>query len=131
VDTKITWLLIADGEQARIVVRSGPRNAWKTERRIGGTEAAPRMVDTPRAAANENFAQTVAAVIDEAAVAGSFGRLVIAAPDKMLAQLRARLSPAARARLVGCVAKDLVKAPDSAIAGHFSWEVAQAKAAGS
>jgi hypothetical protein len=49
--------------------------------------------------------------------------LSIVAPSRALASLQESLGPAARSRLLGTLAKDLVKVPDEEIPDHLTWEL--------
>jgi protein required for attachment to host cells len=60
--------------------------------------------------------------VDAAAGRDAFDRLALVAPPRALADLRAALGPSARSRLVGVLAKDLVKVPDHEIPPHLTWD---------
>ena len=68
----------------------------------------------------EKFAHYVAKEINEAAIAGTFDELVIVAPAHSLNAIRAALDPAAETKIIGTLAKDLVKTPDHELQPHVS-----------
>ena len=145
----VTWVVVADGEHARILAPVKGPKMWSSIRALDSAEAHKRSSDlgsdapgrdfesapatstrhaiAPRQdlhrMAKERFAGTVARVIDEAALAGEFDRVAIVAPGRTLADIRANLSPAATGRLIGCLAKDLTRIPDEQIGSHLSWEL--------
>ena len=63
------------------------------------------------------FAHEVADAINAQAAGGGLNRLVIVAPARMLSAIRRDLSPQARAKLAGSLAKDLCKTPDHELKG--------------
>jgi len=65
------------------------------------------------------FAAAVIDRLDERWRKGRYDRLVVAAPPKMLGELRGRLGDLA-AHLHGDLAKDLTKAPVAKLPGHFA-----------
>jgi len=120
--------VVADGQRARWVSRRGDDFATATEQ--AAEPAAPRhpqgvvfearsgqrfSVEERNAAVRqrkERFAEDLAARINDAAAREAYERLVLVAPARMLSAIEQRLSPAARSRLVGRLAKDLTKTPD-------------------
>lgn len=73
----------------------------------------------PHTKAKARFAGEVAEVLNEAAAAAVFDRLVVAAPAHTLHDLRAALSAEAAGKLVAEIQKDLLKVPDANIAAHL------------
>jgi len=148
-----TWVVVADGEHARILVPTEGGSGWVTERSLDSATAHRRTADLvsdapgraferagparhaveprsdPHRLAEQRFADVAAEIIDEAAEAGAFDRLVLIAPGRTLAELREQISVAARERLIGCLAKDLVKLSDSEIAPHLTWDLLHGGAA--
>lgn len=126
-----TWLLVADGRRARVLIepRRGaalqtPKN-WALE--IGPDETydaqdrPPRSFDRVGAGRHamdkgrslheqeeENFLKRVAERITDAEKHGQFEHLAIAAPPRALGFLRAQLPPAVRARVRAETPKDVV-----------------------
>ncbi len=136
-------VVMADGEHARFV-RPKEDNALYTEVALSSSEAHKRSADLgsdhPGASfhsgssahhaiapehdlhdlAKEKFARHVAHQINGAAKAETFDELVIAAPAHTLQAIRAALDSAASGRIIGTLAKDLVKTPDHELAPHLS-----------
>jgi protein required for attachment to host cells len=137
-----TWILVADGEHARVVVPT-PQHQFRTINSLDSTTAHHRSSDLgtdepgrsyerasplrhaiepktdPHRAAKHDFVRFLAGQMNEAAVAGEFDRLVLVAPAHALTALREGLDGPAAARLDGTLAKDLVKVPDSDLASHL------------
>lgn len=126
-----TWILLADGAHARIATWSGEIGGLKPARpfEFAAPHAPNRkfISDRPGAFADRGpgahtyapkherreyekiaFARDVAAVIDAAAEAEEFDRLVLVAPPPTLGRLRTMLHAKARTRIARQVAKDLV-----------------------
>ena len=80
----------------------------------------PRL--DPHLAAKRDFLVWLADWVDQNAGNDAFDRLALIAPTRALADLREALGPAARSRLVGVLAKDLVKVPDHDIPSHLTWD---------
>ena len=131
-----TWILIADGAKARVLLNAGrgkgvkevpgldvaseyPRSGDIMADREGrsfdsqgkGRHAMERPSD-PHRNAKKAFAGTLAAMLDEQAARNSFDRLVIVAPPQMLGDLRAALSPNVRDKVDVELAKDLTHMRD-------------------
>ena len=133
-------IVVADGEHARFV-RVAPDNALHTERSLDSTtahkrsselasdrpgaslhsDASARHAATPRqdphALAKQDFAHALATQVSEAA--SEFDELVLVAPAQCLNEIRARLGTDAAGKLVGTLAKDLVKTPDHELQPHL------------
>jgi protein required for attachment to host cells len=136
------WIVVADGEHARIVVRDTETGALHTAREITSASAGARSADlgtdrpgrsfesgqpgrhaiTPRhdlhEEEKEKFLHAVAAEVNAAAAAHRFHRLLLVAPSRAMAPLRAALSAEAEARVAHALAKDLVKVPDHELHDH-------------
>jgi protein required for attachment to host cells len=65
------------------------------------------------------FEHHVAREINEAAKRDEFDSLVIVAPAHALEAIRSALDPAAKARIAGTLAKDLLKTPDDELWPHL------------
>lgn len=140
------WIVVADGEHARILVPGETAGRYRTERSFDSMTAHKRSADlgsdrpgrafesatptrhaiTPRhdphALAMRHFLDEVACQINEAAAQEIFARLVLAVPAHALHDLRSALSADSVARLVGIIQKDLVKVPDGEIGSHLTWD---------
>ncbi len=138
-----TWILIADGAQARIVLNDGPGKGIKaldglefsadhratrdimadrpgrTFDKFGPGRHAKEYSSDPHRQLKKRFAAELAGMLDEKLRAGAYDRLVLLAPPAMLGDLRAELSEQVRAKLVGEVAKDLTKVPLNALPNHL------------
>jgi protein required for attachment to host cells len=137
----IIWYVIADGARARIVHRQEYASGYTTELELQSTEAhrpsrairsdrpgrvgesaspARHAIEPrhdPHEEAKRAFAQEVAAALDR--IDGHFDQLVLVAPARILAELRAALSPPLREKLSGEVAKDLTKVPIGELGDHL------------
>lgn len=138
-----TWILVADGARARVVLNDGPgRGVRRTPvKEFLGPNAPSRAIasDRPGRAFDSGgqgrhamepptdpheheqrvFLAEVAGFLDQAAKRGDFDRLVIVAPPRALGNLRAALSEAARAKVTGELNKDLTHVPIHALADHL------------
>lgn len=137
-----TWILVADGAQARIFVNQGPENGFgatpiheaqialapnremKSDRPgRGHVMAGRRHGMEPRTdwheAEKERFAKSLAEHLDRAAATKSFDRLVLAAPSKTLGSLRRLLGKHAAGLIIGEVAKDLTRIAPKDLSVHF------------
>jgi protein required for attachment to host cells len=139
------WVVIADGEHARVVLPA-PADQFKTTLALDSATAHKRSLDLgsdrpgrqqesatttrhaiapkhdPHELAKHDFLREVARQLDEHATAGEFDRLLLVAPARALSDLRAALGGAARAKLAGTIEKDLVNVPDHALHAHLeSW----------
>ncbi|MGD9967343.1 MAG: host attachment protein [Hyphomonadaceae bacterium] len=128
------WMLVADGRRARMLVEHHRGAAleespeWEME--IGPDELydeqdrPPRSFDRTGAGRHamdkgrslheqeeEKFLKRVADRVGEAERHRQFEHLVIAAPPRALGVLRSLLTPAAKARLVADISKDLLDEP--------------------
>lgn len=73
----------------------------------------------PHELAKERFAQVVARRINEDAAAEVFNELVVVAPRHVLSELTDALDVPTKAKLLGSLAKDLVKTPDDELWPHL------------
>ena len=128
------WILIADGKKA-LFLRNKGDEAYPNLEVIGkeenenpatrdqGTDRPGRFSDGPsghKSAASETdwhrleeerFARALAAKLYEAAHAGRFEKIVIAAPARTLGELRKELHKEVSARVLGEIDKDLTNHP--------------------
>ena len=138
----MTWILIADGEHARVVVPAA-RQQFRTISSLDSTTAHRRSTDLgadepgrsyesanparhaiepktdPHRAAKLDFVRYLADQMNTAAAAGQYDRLVLVAPAHALHDLREALGQEVLARLDGTLGKDLVKVADADLAGHL------------
>lgn len=129
------WVVIADGEHARVVVPKAVLHqfvtllafdsvdARKQSSDLGG-EHAGRHAPTPRAdphlLAKHRFVVEVAEQLNHHGDAHAFDQLVLIAPAHALHDLRTALSKTATAKLVGTETHDLVKVPDHDLPSHLA-----------
>ena len=134
-------IVIADGAHVRFV-RPGSNNALHSDAALDSISAHKRTADLgtdhPGAAFHsdssahhalaprhdlhdlekEEFARLVARQLNEASSRGEFDDLVVVAPAHSLNAIRKELDTATDAKVVGTLAKDLVKTPDHELWPH-------------
>ncbi len=140
---KTTWILIADGARARIAVNRGPGKGLKAaldhdfaashaptraftsdkpgrgfERADGARHGVGPRVDW-HTFEKHLFAESMAQVLDAAAQARTFDRLILVAPPKTLGALRQALKTRTRDMVTGEVGKDLTHVPLHRLAGYL------------
>ncbi|WP_343081722.1 host attachment protein [Ostreiculturibacter nitratireducens] len=139
-----TLIVVADEEAARFLINEGVGKglqeicvvsisqldegtlefADRPGRSSAGSKVVGRHGMDPRTDLEENnrakFASHVIEALDQEWKAAKADRLVVAAPPKMLGELRSRLSGAPAAALAGDLAKDLVNVPLNDLPGHFA-----------
>jgi protein required for attachment to host cells len=139
----VTWIVIADGEKARIVANQGigkglvpvsghemsttlhaARDVYsdrpgRTRESVGASRHAlqPR-VDWHRFEKRQ-FAKRVAGMLDAEADKGAFDRLILVAPPRTLGDLRGALAAPTRAKVTGEIDKDLTHLADHALPAHL------------
>lgn len=137
-----TWILLADGEHARVVVPTANRH-FRTIASLDSATAHLRSSDLgtgqpgrsyesanparhaiepktdPHRAAKQDFAHLLAEQLNEAAAEGKYDRLVLVAPAHALHDLREALDGLAASRLDGTLGKDLVKLPEGELDAHL------------
>ncbi|HEY9536726.1 MAG TPA: host attachment protein [Kiloniellaceae bacterium] len=142
-----SWIVIADGAQARILENHGPGKGLvplpagvmqKTSRpsRDIDTDRPGRgynpmgqhhTMDSPSDSHREEkrrFADLLANHINAAALDRSYDRLILVAPPKTLGDLRQSLSKEAAAKLDGELPKDLTKVADHDLPAHLGSVIA-------
>ena len=139
----VTWVLIADGAQARILEYTGPSKGLTQVEGLKFEDARLRsgeiMADRPgrsyssagygrsgmeqrtdpRDHRETEFLRSVAEVLNQKALEGTYRKLVIAAPPLALGDLRKCLSPAAKEKVSAELAKDLTTVPILDLGKHF------------
>lgn len=138
-----TWILIADGAQARLVYNDGPGHGVKaaSEEILHGRNLPGREINSdrpgrtfdsagegrhakepptdPRDNEKQHFLRRLAEVLDNGVKRARYDRLVIVAPPRALGQLRALLSDRVRAKVCGELDKDLIHVPTGELAQHL------------
>lgn len=141
----VTWILIADGTQARVLEHGGPGKGLSQvdglDWSIAPLQAQDINTDRPgrahstvgRSAMEKNdpaqqredeFVKTVAGHIETQARSGSFDRLVIAAAPIALGNLRKAMSDAVKKTVVAELDKDLTNVPTPQLAKHLDGVIA-------
>lgn len=139
----ITWILVADGARARILVNQGPGKGieqlagadFRADHSPSGALMSDRPGRTfdsagdgrhamgaktdPHTAAKRDFAGQIADFLEHNAQQKKFGRLIILAAAKTLGDLRAALPDPVRALVTAEVAKDLTHVPNEELLGHL------------
>lgn len=109
------WILVADGERARVVVPDTAEGQFRTLLPLGAAEHPhypPALRHDPHQVDKLRFATDVAARLNEEAERNGFDQLVLVAPGHILAAVREALGKTASARLVGALPRDYTKLPD-------------------
>jgi protein required for attachment to host cells len=139
-----TWYLLTDGGRARLVQHRAEGRGWETLFEMDGTKrlapdhvltsdrpgraresAAPaRHAIEPRSDAHEErkqeFVDDVIARLADMAARHHCDGLVVAAPPRVLHQLRERLGPKLRALVTDELDKDLAKTPGDELDAHLA-----------
>jgi len=125
-------LVLADSRNARIVVRNRgggmesiqalsceaePGFTHDNRGRVFESATSARHALAPRTGREEArrraFARAIAVAVDAAVAEGAVKFLVLAAPSRLLKDVRDQLGPPARSVVVGEIHKDLMKAPEA------------------
>jgi len=144
----ITWVLIANGTQARVLENCGPgkglRQVEGLEWSIEPLQAHEIVSDRPGAYRSpggggrggmepksdpvqqreDEFLRGVAAELDTKQQAGEFHRLVIAAAPVALGEIRKVISAGVQKTIVGELNKDLTNLPTAQLDKHFDGIIA-------
>ncbi len=139
-----TWILIADGARARILAYHGPDqaptaidghdytgdhsatgdimsdSAGRSHSSVGPGRTAIEPQTDPHRELKTEFARRLSKTLDQELANGSFDKLAIVAAPATLGDLRPMLSDKVRAKIVGELAADLTKTPNSEINAHLS-----------
>lgn len=139
----VTWVLIADGAQARVLENTGPGKGlkqvegldWAIEplqaqdivsdrsggnRTPGGFGRGGMEPKTDPVEHRETeFVKSVAATLDRHQQKGDFDRLVIAAAPIALGDLRKAITPAVQKTVVAELNKDLTNTPTAQLDKHL------------
>ena len=143
-----TWILIADGTQARVLEHHLPGKGLTTVKGLdwsieplqsqdidsdrpgrghssGGSARSSMEPKTDPAQHREaEFIRTVAQVLDRKVQEGAFDRLVIAAAPIALGNLRKAMSDHVKKTVVAELDKDLTNIPSPAVDKHFDGIIA-------
>jgi protein required for attachment to host cells len=138
-----TWILIADGARARILLNEGPgkgvapleggtfESAHDATRDLGDGKPGRTFESAntarhayeprtdPHRELKRDFAVELAAMLDQRLLEKDYDRVILVAPPKMLGDLRGALTDAVRAVLYAELDKDLTKTPVKELPGHL------------
>ena len=138
-----TWILIADGAFARILLNEGPGRGvhhlpefdfsvsheldgeinadrpGRTFDRLGPGRHAKETASSPHRLRKASFAKQLVAVLNTNLANSAYDRLVIVAPPKTLGDLRREMPKQVVNCVRGEIAKDLTHMPDCEIAGQL------------
>jgi protein required for attachment to host cells len=137
-----TWIVIADGSRAHILLNEGPdkglsfvpdtdfRHATPPNREIyaerpgrthesAGVSRSAEDRNDAHAQQKEEFVQTLITFLREKLSVKDFDHWVLVAPPEILSDFRQHLDPALKDALAGELAKDLTKIPSDKILGHL------------
>lgn len=144
----ITWVLIADGNQARVLVNEGPGKGLHqvqgldfaipalqareigTDKpgrgfsSVGGKRSAMEPRTDPVEHREAEFCRSMAEMLDKSRQHGAFDRLVIAAAPIALGNIRKALSPAVQKTVIAELDKDLTNIPTSQLDKHLDGIIA-------
>jgi protein required for attachment to host cells len=127
------WVLVADGERARVMKPDSVEGHFHTVLRLGtveGCHCPPPLRNQTPGSARDAFVADVAHRLDAEAETESFDQLILVAPGIVLHDVKAMLGPQAQARLVGELARDCAGLDDDNLSRHLSrWWLAPAVAA--
>lgn len=138
----VTWVLIADGAQARVLENTGPGKGLKQveglDWAIDPLQAQEIVTDRPGSKSGggafgggleprtdpvahreTKFVKSVAAMLDRQQQKGAFDRLVIAAAPIALGDLRKAISAAVKKTVVAELNKDLTNTPTAQLDQHL------------
>jgi protein required for attachment to host cells len=101
----------------RDLVSDRPGRAFESGASAARHAYVPRT--DPHELAKQQFAELIAERINAESAADVFHELVVVAPASILAEITAALDAPTRAKLVGSLAKDLVKTPDHELQPHL------------
>ena len=144
-----TWIVIADGDQAKIFENDGPGRGLHAVKDLQleqeRLKAQDIMADKPGRAGNtqgpgsrsgiayhtdpveareQRFVERLAEMLDQKHTEGAFERLVIAAAPTALGDLRPALSDGVRQTILAELPKDLTNIPTAKLAEHFDGLIA-------
>lgn len=145
----ITWIVIADGDQAKIFEHEGPGKGLKAIKDLqfeqehlqareimadkpgrGHSSASPgarssmEYSSDPVAVRERKFVEKLADVLDEKKREGKFDRLVIAAAPTALGDIRPALSDQVKETILAEMPKDLTNIPMPKLVQHFDGLIA-------
>lgn len=139
----VTWVLIADGAQARVLENTGPGKGLKqvegldwaieplsaqeivtdkpgrSHSSVGHGRSAIEPKTDPVAYRETEFVKSLAAMLDRQQQQGKFDRLVIAAAPIALGDIRRAMSAGVKKTVIAELNKDLTNLPTAQLDTHF------------
>lgn len=140
----VTWVLVADGAQAKVFEHLGPGKGlhpvegmqFAEERKkaadivtdrpgrsfssVGNGRSAMEPSTDPVQDRERQFVEMVSAELAKRHESGAFRRLVIAAAPTALGDIRPALTPQVRETIIAELSKDLTGLPTSALTTHLA-----------
>lgn len=138
----VTWILIADGAQARVLENTGPGKGLQQveglDFAIPALQAQEIVSDRPGRRADAGvghrsameqpdpvaqreaaFVKSMAELLEKKRAEGAFDRLVVAAAPTALGDLRPHLTDPLRKCILAEIPKDLTNIPTNKLPSHF------------
>lgn len=141
----ITWIVLADGDRAKVFENDGPGKGLRAVRDMAMAQehlvAQDIMADRPGRASNpagpgsraavdyrtdpvdlreRRFLERLARALEERQASGAYDRLVIVAPPRALGELRPALCDEVRATILAELPKDLTNVPTDKLGEHLA-----------
>lgn len=141
---KTTWILIADGAQAKVFEHTGPGKGLRAIEDLqfeqeplqaqeimadrpgrsfasaGSARSAIEYSSDPVAVRERRFVENVAEELDRHLQKGEFERLIVAAAPTALGDIRPAFSKAVKDTIVAELPKDLTNIPTPKLEAHFT-----------
>jgi protein required for attachment to host cells len=146
---KVTWIVIADGNQAKVFEHDGPGKGLRPLKELNfeqeplkaqeimadkpgrsfasfgpGSRSSIEYSSDPVAVRERKFVERLADMLDEQFQQGKFDRLVIAAAPAALGDIRPALSDRVKQTILAEMPKDLTNVPTQRLAEHFDGLIA-------
>lgn len=124
----VLWVLVADGEHARVVTPEAVEGRFVTALTFGTADHPTYPADCrqdPHQLDKMRFGADLGQRLSVQAEQGNFDRLVLVAPGHVLHAVREALSKIAEPRVIGTMPKDFCKLNDHEVSTHLKeWWVA-------
>lgn len=141
---KTTWILVADGAQAKVFEHLGPGKGFKVLEDLkfeqeplqaqeimadrpgrsfasaGTARSAMEYSSDPVQVRERRFVESVAEELDKQLQKGAFERLIVAAAPTALGDLRPAFSKGLKDVIMAELPKDLTNVPTPKLEGHFA-----------
>ena len=146
---KVTWIVIADGNQAKVFEHDGPGKGLRALKDLQfeqeplkasdimadkpgrsfasagpGSRSSMEYSSDPVALRERKFVERLADVLNQKQQQGKFDRLVIAAAPAALGDIRPALSEGVKDTILAELPKDLTNVPTPKLASHFDGLIA-------